>query len=1061
MRKLTFLLACLLWVSVGLVNAQSKSISGKVISADDGQPVIGATVMVKGTTVGATITGTSGEFKINLQGSAKNLVISYVGMKSTEVVAKDGMIVRLESDSKLMDEVVVVAYGTAKKSSFTGSASVIKADKIAQRSVSNVTNALAGQVAGVQTTSSNGQPGTSATVRIRGIGSMSAGNNPLYVVDGVPYDGSISAINPQDIESMTVLKDAAANAIYGSRGANGVILITTKKADSKDAVITVDMKFGSNSRAIPNYNVMTDPAMYYETYYKALYNSRVYNGESAAAAYTYADNTITSKTGLGYQVYTVPAGQRFIGTNFKLNPNATLGYSDGKYYYTPDNWYNELFNKSNLRQEYNVSVSGSTDKLNYYMSIGYLDDSGIISGSGFTRYTSLAKVDYQAKKWLKIGTSLGYTNYDIQSPSSQTSWGSSGNAFYISNMIAPIYPMYVRNPDGTKMVDNRGITVYDFGGSSTNSTRAFMPLANPAITLQLDKSHAYTDNFNGKWYAILTPLEGLQITANFGVSLYNQRSNSLGNQFYGGSVGSSGYVSVSSYRQLGVNQQYLATYKKTIANVHNIDIMAGYESYSLTMQNLAGSNSKLYDPYIGELDNAIQTPPSVSSSTQQYTTMGLLSRLQYDYDGKYFLSGSFRRDASSRFSPENRWGNFGSGGVSWLITKENFMRNLNWLNMLKVKASYGMQGNDDLRNSDGTVNYYPYLDQYTVSNSNGDFAVGFANKGNKNITWETSHAFNTGVEFDLFNKKLSGSVEYFSRRTSNLLYFQPVPISLGYSSFPTNIGEIVNNGFEVDLNGIIFKNRNVEWTANINATTYQNKITDLAQSVKVNGQKGSNYIYKIGGSLYETYMKKYAGVDQTTGKALYFVDPDNGDNTTTDDYTKAKQADLGSTLAKVYGGFGTQVNAYGFDLSLQFSYQLGGKLYDGTYEALMHTGDSKGTNWSTDILNAWTPENHSTTIPRLDVLDVSYQYQSSRFLTSSDYLSLNSIVLGYTLPKKLTSKFEISSLRVFVSGDNLGILSARQGLDPRQSLGLGSSTTSGNYRYSPIRTLTVGLSVKL
>jgi TonB-linked SusC/RagA family outer membrane protein len=1054
MRKLTFFLACLILVSVGLVNAQSKSISGKVFSADDGQPVIGATILVKGTTVG-TISGTSGEFKITLPGNAKNLVISYVGMKTVEVEAKSDMTVRMESDSKQIDEVVVVAYGTSKKSAFTGSAAVIKADKIAQRSISNVTNALAGQVAGVQVTSNNGQPGTTSTVRIRGIGSMSASNSPLYVVDGVPYDGSISAINPQDIESMTVLKDAAANAIYGARGANGVILITTKRSDSKEAVITVDAKFGSNSRAIPNYNVMTDPAMYYETFYKSLYNSRLFNGESAASAYAYADATLTSKTGLGYNVYTVPAGQRLIGTNFKLNPNATLGFSDGKYYYTPDNWYNELFNSGNMRQEYNVSVAGSSDKLNYYMSAGYLDDSGIVSGSGFTRYTGLAKVDYQAKKWLKVGTNIGYTNYDIQSPSSQTSWGSSGNLFYIANMIAPIYPMYVRNPDGTKMVDNRGITVYDFGGSSTNFTRAFMPLANPAITLQLDKSHAYTDAVNAKWYAIVTPFNGFQLTANIGLNSYNQRSNNLYNQFYGGSVGSAGAVSVSSFRQLGINQQYLATYKKTIANVHNLDILAGYESYSLTMQNLAGSNTKLYDPYIGELDNAIQTPPSVSSSTQSYSTLGFLSRLQYDYDGKYFLSGSYRRDASSRFSPDKRWGNFGSGGASWLISKEDFMRDLSWLNMLKLKASYGTQGNDNIGN------YYAYLDQYTVSNSNGDFAVAFAYKGNKDITWETSHAFNTGVEFELFNKKLNGSVEYFSRQTTDLLYNQPVPISLGYSSFPMNVGSIINNGFEIDLNGTIFKNRNIEWTANANATSYTNKITDLAAAVKATGIKGSSSIFKIGGSLYETYMKKYAGVDQVTGKAQYYVDPDNGDNTLTTDYTKAKQSDLGSTLAKVYGGFGTQVNAYGFDFSLQFSYQLGGKLYDGTYEALMHNGDAKGTNWSTDILNAWTPEKPSTTIPRLDVLDISYQYSSSRFLTSSDYLSLNSIVFGYTLPKKLTTKFQISSLRLFVSGDNLGILSARQGLDPRQALGAGSSTTSGNFSYSPLRTLTGGISIKL
>ncbi|MDD5184496.1 MAG: SusC/RagA family TonB-linked outer membrane protein, partial [Paludibacter sp.] len=959
MRKLTFLLACLFLVGVGLINAQSKSISGKVLYAEDGQPVIGATVMVKGTTVG-TITNVDGDFKISLQGNAKNIVVSFVGMKTVDVEAKDGMVIRLEVATSDLEELMVVAYGSAKKSAFTGSAAIIKADKIAERSVSNVTNALAGQVAGVQVTSNNGQPGTTATVRIRGIGSMSASNSPLYVVDGVPYDGSMSAINPQDIESMTVLKDAAANAIYGSRGANGVILITTKKSDSKEAVITVDAKWGSNSRAVPNYDVMTDPAMYYETYYKALYNSRVYNGQSAASAYAYANSTLTSKQGLGYQVYTVPAGENLIGTNFKLNPNATLGYTDGSYYYKPDNWYNELFNKGNMRQEYNVSVAGSSDKLNYYMSAGYLDDSGIVSGSGFTRYTGLAKVDYQAKKWLKVGTNLGYSNYDIQSPGGQTSWGSSGNLFYVTNMIAPIYPMYVRNADGTIKVDNRGYTVYDFGGSSTNFTRAFMPLANPASTLQLDKSHAYTDAFNAKWYAIVTPFEGFQLTANIAANVYNQRTNSLNNQFYGGSVGSQGYVYVSSDRQLAVNEQYLATYKTTIGNKNNFDFLAGYETYRLKIQSLSGANTMLYDPYIGELDNAIQTPPQVSSYTNQYATMGFLGRVQYDYDGKYFLSGSYRRDASSRFSPESRWGNFGSAGASWLISKENFMSDVNWINMLKAKASFGTQGNDNIGN------YYAYLDQYTVANSNGDFAVKYAYKGNKDITWETSYAFNTGVEFELFKSKLNGSVEYFSRTTTDLLYNQPVQVSLGYSSFPTNVGSIVNNGVEVDLNSTIFKNRNVEWTANVNATTYTNKITDLAPAIKELGQKGSNYIYKIGGSLYNTYMREYAGVDQITGKATYYVDPDNGDRTITDDYTKAKQSDLGSTLAKVYGGFGTQVNAYGFDFSVQFSYQLGGKLYDGTYEALMHSGDSKGTNWSKDILKSWTPENPSLTIPRID-----------------------------------------------------------------------------------------------
>ena len=326
--------------------------------------------------------------------------------------------------------------------------------------MSNITNALSGQVAGIQTVNANGAPGASATVRIRGIGSMSSSNAPLYVVDGVPYDGDMSSINPQDIESLSVLKDAAANSIYGARGANGVILITTKSAKTEKAKVTFDAKWGSNSRMVPQYDVI-GTAEYYETQYKTLYNSKIYTGSSKAEAYNYADKTLldAKNGGLGYLVYTVPDGEKLIGNNFKLNPNAKLGYSDGKYYYTPDDWYDEVFS-SNFRQEYNVNISGRSDKLNYYASVGYLNDSGIIQNSAYKRYTGRAKVDYQAKEWLKVGTNIAYTYSDSQAPDYQDgdSWGSSANLFYVSNTIAPIYPLYVRNADGSIAINpNTGI----------------------------------------------------------------------------------------------------------------------------------------------------------------------------------------------------------------------------------------------------------------------------------------------------------------------------------------------------------------------------------------------------------------------------------------------------------------------------------------------------------------------------------------------------------------------------------------------------------------------------
>ncbi len=981
-------------------------------------------------------------------------------MQTQEVDIQPNVRVTLKSDAELLDEVMVVAYGTAKKSAFTGSASTVKSEKIAERTVSNVTNAMAGQVAGVQITQSSGQPGSDANIRIRGIGSMSASNNPLYVVDGVPYDGSISAINPADIESMTVLKDAAANAIYGARGANGVVLITTKKGATGAPQITVDAKWGSNKRGVPNYDVMTDPAMYYETAYRALFNSQYYYGASAADAYAYADRTLldANNGGLGYLVYTVPEGEKLIGTNFKLNPNATLGYSDGTYYYRPDDWYDEIFGKGNLRQEYNVTISGATEKMNYYVSAGYLNDNGIIANSGFERFAGRAKTDYQATKWLKVGTNIAYTYYNIKSPGGQADWGSTGNLFYISNLIAPIYPMYVRNADGSIKKDDMGLTVYDFGSGSTNFNRPTL-LGNPAGTLNLDDQNTYSDQLSTKWYATITPIEGLNITATLGANVLNQRANALQNPFYGAAVSVGGNVSVEHRRLFDINQQYMATYKKTFADVHNFDILAGYESYSHKIQYVGGSNSMLYNPNIGELNNAINTPPSVSSYTHEYATMGYLGRVQYDYDGKYFVSASYRRDASSRFHPDNRWGNFGSVGLAWLMSKENFMSGIDWIDMLKLKASYGVQGNDNLGTS--SVYYYAYADQFTVTNSNGDYAVAFAFKGNKDITWETSHAFNVGFDFETFGGRFNGTVEYFNRKTSDLLYNQPVPISFGYSTIPTNVGSIINQGIELDFNGVLYKNRNVEWTANFNLTHYKNKITDLADDVREEGIKYSNAIYRIGGSLYNAYLPVYAGVNKENGLPQYYVDPDNGDYTLTTNYEQAQQSDLGSTLAKVYGGFGTAVNAYGFDLSVQLSYQLGGKVYDGTYEALMQSGDLMGQNWHKDILKAWTPENTNTDVPRISTGsdDVSSQRMSSRFLVSSDYLSINNITLGYTLPKQWTQKLGISKLRLYVTGDNLAVLSCRKGFDPRQFLGLGSSTGSGNFTYSALRTITGGITL--
>ena len=554
-RKIVLSLIAVLGICA-VAMAQNQQVSGTVTDAA-GAPVAGATVMVDGTTVGTT-TSADGAYSISVPREGV-LLVTFIGYEPQRiaVAGKTRVNVVMKEDTQAIDDVIVVAYGTAKKEAFTGSASVMKAEDIGKRQVSNISNALAGAVAGVQAVSSNGQPGESAKIRIRGIGSMSASSAPLYIVDGAPYDGSLSFLNSADIESITVLKDAAASAIYGARGANGVVLVTTKRGKSQDATVTFDAKWGTNSRGVPNYDVISDPGLYYELGYKALYNSKFYAGSSAADSRAFANSALFDSTngGTGYNVYTLPEGQTLIGANGKLNPNAKLGYSDGQYYYTPDDWYDELFGSGNLRQEYNVSIAGASERLNYYLSAGYLDDSGIIKNSGFTRYSTRMKADYQAKKWLKVGGNIGFSHAITNSPTGQTDWGSSGNLFYLANMIAPIYPMYVRDADKKIMYDEHGNKIYD-SGVNTNQIRSFSGGANPMISIDLDRHRTYTDAINGNWFATVTPVEGLNVTANISASAINRRANHLYNSYYGSYIGK-GSVSVAQSRTFGVNQQYL------------------------------------------------------------------------------------------------------------------------------------------------------------------------------------------------------------------------------------------------------------------------------------------------------------------------------------------------------------------------------------------------------------------------------------------------------------------------------------------------------------------------
>ncbi len=1089
-KRLTMLMSAL-FLCVGMAMAQI-TVKGTVISADDGEPLPGAAVKVLGQKTGTT-TDMNGNFTIQVPDANSRLEFTHIGMLPRVIKARNGMQIALDTDNRLLDEVMVVAYGTTKRSTFTGSAVEVKSEDITNHVSSTATNALIGKVAGVQATGVSAGPGSSPTIRIRGFGSMEASTTPLYIIDGVPMAAGVVTVNPNDIESMSVLKDASATALYGARAANGAIIITTKKARGKqDAEVTFDAKWGSNSRLVPNYDVISDPGQYYETQFASLYNWRKTLGASDQDAYRWASANIYNGNngGLGYQVYTLPQGENLIGTNGKLNPHAKLGYSDGEYYYTPDDWYNETYHNS-FRQEYNVSVSGGTDRLNYYAGVGFLQDGGTVENSNYKRYTARTNVEYQAKSWLKLTTNMGFTHRDSQNPTYGTTWGSSGNLFYITNIMGPIYPLYVRNADGTIKVDN-GITIYD--SNQTNQTRPSI-VGNAVRDNMYDRRKGTGDIFTGQWQATVTPIEGLNIWAQLAAQAINSRTNYLYSRFgSGSSVDGIGYTNQD--RTFNINQQYMASYQRAFG-LHNLNVLVGYENNRQTEQNINGDKDHLFNPNVGELNNALShTNEHVYSNSDQIFRQGILGKVAYDYDERYFVDASIRRDGSSIFAPGHRWGTFGGVGVGWQINKESFMKNAEWVDLLKLKASFGANGND------GGMGYHAYSDFYTTSynDETGQYSISQTTKGNENLTWEKKQMWNIGVDFSFFKYRLNGTIEFYNGVTKDLLYTKDLPLSSGISAntYPTNVGELLNRGIEISLDGDVIRTKNIKWNINATLAHNHNEFLHLDPADEaVGGIKYSNSIIRVGGSLHQAYMLKYAGTYQGSytgevpannkfepGQALWYAketvkDPEGNTlyeaDGTTPQYTgrdivvnsidQADKYDLGSVQAKVIGGFGTTFEAYGVDVSAQFSYQLGGKTVDGAYQQLMVNGRSNGQAMHKDLLDAWSTENTGSDIPRLVYgdTDASSQTAADRWLTKSNYLSLNNLTVGYTFPKKWMNKLHIRSLRVYFAGENLFLLTARKGLDPRYTVGVGSFVTGAGMAtgsYATMRSVTAGLTVK-
>ena len=1065
MKRLKMLFAALLMMVSVAAFAQKVQIKGSVTDATTGEPVSFATVQVKGTSIG-TSTGFDGSFSLSVPQKA-TLLFSFVGYKTAEVEVGDRkqIDVMLTPDAEYLEDVLVVAYGTAKKESFTGSASTIKSDAIEKRSVANVTKALDGLAAGVQTTSGSGQPGAGASVIIRGFGSINASSSPLYVVDGVPYDGAINAINPNDIESMTVIKDASAGALYGARGANGVVIITTKKGGDGPANVNFKASVGVSSRSIPRYETL-NTAQWMEDILYMYANDYLAAGlpinEARASAFEYITTGALKAFGADgqYNPYDVPLDKVYDMSTGKVADGANLKWND--------DWLDEATNPTPLRQEYQMTVSGGNQNNKYMFSIGYLNEEGLVKLTKFDRISARANVENQIRPWFRTGLNVNLA----RSMSNMTALGNSqssssgySNVFYSCQLMAPIYPMYLRNADGSYALDANGEKQYDWGEDRPSGANAGW---NPVANLIDDKYELGADNVSGRTFVELGnlksgPLAGLKFTVNLGVDVRNTKQRTYYNPFFGNAKSKNGLVEIEDGRTFSYTLNELLGYDRAFGQ-HHIDFLAGHEAYAYNYQYLMGYKSGFPFGDLFELA-AASTLEDANSYSSDYRVESWLSRLNYDFADKYYFSASFRRDGSSRFHQDKRWGNFWSVGASWRISQENFMKNISWINNLTLKASYGVQGNDNLDK------LYAWQSFYNLGYSNGPYPGAVVSSlESKEITWEKNQNINVGIEARLFDR-LSATVEYYNRYTTDMLMSYPMAVSLGFDGYDKNIGNMTNSGFEISLTGEIVKTQNARWAMTWMGSTVKNKVLHLADKPKI---VTGNYIIQEGETLYSFYLPKSAGIDPATGNKLYWVrdikvgednEPMYDDNDEpiydewyiTDDYTKAERESskriCGSRLPKLYGSWSNDVRIGNFDFSLMTTYSIGGKINDGVYRSLLyHT--YPGETGHVDRMKAWKQPGDITTIPRIDQHGIYEIALTDDELFDASYFAIKNVTLGYTLPAKVLNAISMKTVRIFLSADNLYMFSALKGMDPQYNF-----TGGTGYSYTPTRTISCGLDI--
>jgi TonB-linked SusC/RagA family outer membrane protein len=1033
------LLICLILASFApftLLSQQNITVSG-VIYDEYGMPLPGATVIELGTVNGVS-TDFDGNYTIEVLEGA-TLEYSYVGYQAQSMLAdaENPINISLVPANEL-EEVVIVAYGTQSKQSIVGSVAVISESDIQSQPATTITQAIQGSVPGINVVNTGGVPGTNPTIRIRGVGSINASAAPLIIVDGAPFNGNLNSIAQEQVASISVLKDASSTSLYGSRGANGVIIVTTKSGSRETPTkISLSTVYGNSKMAVPMHDLLGIED-YTRFFWEAYRNKEIYTNElSADAAGAAASSNLVSA--LSYNPYGVE------------QPVDSQGNLTG----TPDwntDWKGVILNNNAYKRQHGLSILGGSEKTTFYMGTNYIKEQGQVKTTYFERFATRVNLDTEVNDYIKSGLNISYSTSKQNSPNQSGS--SYSNSIQWIYTIPSYYPLYRRQSDGTLFNDAGGLPVLDYGSNNSqavNGVRPRLPNENglgAIINNEILKTRTYA-SMNGYIKIKLLP------ELNFKSNIFYERATLDNFRYTHNRFGSASTVQgrVSQDRDFFTTLNAIQTlnYNNSF-ELHTFNADAIFESYR-SEQNLMESQGTGFLPNVKVL-NGSTVPETVGGAINEERILSAITRVSYNYDNTYFAEVSFRRDGSTKFSKDTRWGNFYSFGGSWIASNKSFVDEIPWVDYLKLKFSYGELGNN--RN----IGFFPYLQVFdTGYNQLDNTGVISSQFVDPNLTWEKTALLNFGTEFTLFQGKLKGSIEYYSKESIDLIYDKPLALSTGNESIKTNIGAIKNSGVEFSFNSMVFNNDELTVDLGVNFSFDKNEISNLTQDEFIKGTKK----WKVGKSLYDFFIREAAGVDPVDGYQMWYKDvlsPEGeptGERVTTKEYADATRYYLDkSSLPKMVGGFNTNVSYKNFDLSVLINFSFGSYVYDSVYSSLMNGFETPGANGHPDLKRRWQKPGDQTDVPLFLNQQNDFNATSSRFLFKNNYIRVRGLNLGYTFEESWMEKYQIKGLRVYLQGDNLFTFQSHKGIDPEQDL---SGRTS--YRSHQMKTISLGVNLQL